>query len=155
MAASRNNKRIIQKEIPKGKSIAQGGNPEQYYAENPAWCFSNTDQEMWSFTREHVGDLIWDEIFPRLKALETQTWKEILVTGNKQNHSINVEDLNKVAQDRLAQKYIEAESLISLRVTGNHRLYGYMTGRVFNILWYDDNHGDNHTCVCRSHKKHT
>ena len=78
MAASRNNKRIIQKEIPKGKSIAQGGNPEQYYAENPAWCFSNTDQEMWSFTREHVGDLIWDEIFPRLKALETQTWKDEL-----------------------------------------------------------------------------
>lgn len=36
------------------------------------------------------------------------------------------EDLNKVAQDRLAQKYMEAESLISLRVKGNHRLYGMM-----------------------------
>ena len=31
-------------------------------------------------------------------------------------------------------KYIEAESLISLRITGNHRLYGYMTGRVFNAV---------------------
>lgn len=48
---------------------------------------------------------------------------EILVKDKKQNHSINVDDLNKVAQDRLAAKYIEAESLISLRITGNHRLY--------------------------------
>jgi hypothetical protein len=90
-----------------------------------------------------------------LKALETQTWNEILVRDKKQNHSINAQDLNKVAQNRMADKYIEAESLISLRVTGNHRLYGYMIGRVFNILWYDDDHGDNSTCVCRSYLKHT
>lgn len=73
----------------------------------------------------------------------------------KQNHSLNLNDLNKIAQDRLAEKYIEAESLISLRVTATHRLYGYMTGRVFNILWYDDKHGDNSKCVCRSYLKHT
>lgn len=155
MAGSKKNKQIKQKETPKGKSIAQGGNPEQYYIENPAWSFANSDQDMWSFTQEHIGELIWTEILPRLKALESQTWSEILVRDKKQNHSINVEDLNKVAQDRLAAKYIEAESLISLRVTGNHRLYGYMTGRVFNVLWYDDDHGDNKTCVCRSYLKHT
>lgn len=63
--------------------------------------------------------------------------------------------MNKVAQDRLFEKRIEAESLISLRLTGTHRLYGYMTGRVFNILWYDDDHGDNAECVCRSRLKHT
>lgn len=62
--------------------------------------------------------------------------------------------LIRSAQDRLASKYIEAEALISLRLTGNHRLYGYMTGRVFNVLWYDDNHGDNNDCVCRSYLKH-
>ncbi len=155
MAGSKKTKQIKQKESPKGKSIAQGGNPEQYYIENPAWSFANSDQDMWSFTKEHVGELIWTEILPRLKALESQTWNEILVKSKKQNHSINVEDLNKVAQERLAAKYIEAESLISLRITGNHRLYGYMTGRVFNVLWYDDDHGDNKTCVCSSHLGHT
>lgn len=155
MAGSKKNKQIKQKEIPKGKSIAQGGNPEQYYTENPAWSFANSDQSMWSFNQEHIGELIWTEILPRLKALESQTWNEILVKDKKQNHSIDLEKLNKVAQDRLAEKYIEAESLISLRITGNHRLYGYMTGRVFNVLWYDDNHGDNKTCVCRSYLKHT
>lgn len=155
MAGSKKNKQIKQREIPKGKSIAQGGDPEQYYSQNPAWTFANSDQEMWAFSREHIGDLIWSEILPRLQALETQTWGEILLKDKKQNHSLDLDDLNKVAQDRLASKYVEAESLISLRVTGNHRLYGYMSGRVFNILWYDDDHGDNSKCVCRSHLKHT
>ena len=110
---------------------------------------------MWAFSKEHVGEVIWTEIIPRLRALETQTWSEILVRDKKQNHSLDLNDLNRVDQDRLITRYIEAESLISLRVTGTHRLYGYMTGRVFNILWYDDEHGDNSKCVCRSHLKHT
>lgn len=155
MADSKRTKQVKQKELPKGKSITQGGDPKQYYKEYPAWSFANSDQDMWSFTQDNIGKLIWSEILPRLKALESQTWDEILVRDKKQNHSINVENLNKVAQDRLVAKYIEAESLISLRVTGTHRLYGYITGRVFNILWFDDDHGDNKTCVCRSRKKHT
>lgn len=36
MAGSKKDKRIRQKEVPKGKSIAQGGDPEQYYSQNPA-----------------------------------------------------------------------------------------------------------------------
>lgn len=155
MADFKKDKKVKQKEVPKGKVIAQGGNPEQYYSQNPAWTFENSDQDMWAFSQEHMGELIWTEIFPRMKSLESQTWNEILVRDKKQNHSLNLNDLNKIAQDRLAEKYIEAESLISLRVTATHRLYGYMTGRVFNILWYDDKHGDNSKCVCRSYLKHT
>lgn len=34
MADSKRNKQIKQNKIPRGKSIAQGGNPEQYYTEN-------------------------------------------------------------------------------------------------------------------------
>ena len=126
MAGSKRDKQVKQKEIPRGKSIVQGGDPEQYYSQNPAWTFANVDQEMWAFSQEHIGELIWSEILPRLKALETQTWGEILVRDKKQNHSLNLDELNKTAQDRLAARYIEAESLISLRVTGNHRWYGYI-----------------------------
>lgn len=155
MAGFNKKKEVKQKEVPKGKIIAQGGNPERYYSENPAWTFANADQEEWAFTQEHVGTVIWTEILPKLRALETQTWNEILVGSKKQNHSLDPNELNKVAKDRLASRFIEAESLISLRLTGKHRLYGYMTGRVFNILWYDDDHGDNKTCVCRSELKYT
>lgn len=155
MAGSKKEKKIKQKEYPKGKSIVQGGNPNQYYAQNPAWTFANSDQDMWAFSKEHVGEEIWKEIIPTLQGLETQTWSEILIRDKKKNHSLDLNELNKTAQDRLAARYIEAESLISLRITGTHRLYGYMTGRVFNILWYDDEHGDNSKCVCRLHLKHT
>lgn len=154
MAGSKREKKIKQKANPKGQHIAQGGDPGQYYSQTPAWTFSNADTEMWAFSQNHIGDL-WSEILPKLQGFETQTWSEILVTHKKQNHSLNLADLNKAAQERLASRYIEAESLISLRLSGKQRLYGYMTGRVFNILWYDDDHGDNNTCVCRSHKKHT
>ena len=128
MAVSKRKKEVKQRENPSGKFIAQGGNPERYYSENPAWVFANSDQEMWAISQEHIGERFWTEIFPRLKALETQTWNEILVRDKKQNHSLDLDALNKAAQDRLAARYIEAESLISLRVSGNHRLYGYMTG---------------------------
>ena len=155
MADSKRKKEVKLREVPNGKRIAQGGDPERYYSETPAWTFANSDQEMWAFSRDHIGESFWTEILPRLKALESQTWSEILVRDKKQNHSLDLNQLNKIAQDRLASKYIEAESLISLRITSNHRLYGYMTGKVFNVLWYDDDHGDNSTCVCRSHLKHT
>lgn len=146
---------VAQKEMPKGKTIAQGGNPERYYSENPAWAFAIIDTDKWAFSEEHIGGAIWGEIIPKLKGFETQTWNEILQISKKQNHSLDLNQLNKVAQERLAELHIEAESLISLRLTATHRLYGYMSGHIFNILWYDDDHGDNNTCVCRSHKKHT
>lgn len=155
MGGSKKEKKAKWREEPRGKVIAQGGNPEQYYSQTPAWSFENADQEVWAFTQEHIGELLWPEILPRLKALESRTWQEILVHDKKKNHAVDVEGLNKVAKDRLVQKHIEAESLISLRITGSHRLYGYMTGRVFNILWYDDKHGDNNDCVCKSRLKHT
>lgn len=155
MAASKREKIVKCSFDPKNKHVIQNNNPEQYYQENPAWSFASIDQEMWAFTEDHIGSFFWTKVFPRLKDLESQKWTEILIKNNKQNHSINVQSLNKVAQDRLTSRYIEADSLISLRVTATHRLYGYMTGRVFNILWYDDNHGDNDTCVCRSKVKHT
>lgn len=155
MVGSNRKKEVKQKQVPKGRIIAQGGDPEQYYSEYPTWTFANADLEMWAFSQDHIGTDIWTEILPKLRGFESQTWSEILVSNKKQNHSLDLNKLNKVAQDRLASRYIEAESLISLRITGRHRLYGYMTGRVFNILWYDDDHGDNSTCVCRSHLKHT
>ena len=64
MAGSKRKKEIKQKEIPRGKFIAQGGNPERYYSENPAWSFANSDQEMWAFSEDHMGNVFWTEILP-------------------------------------------------------------------------------------------
>lgn len=156
MAASK--KSIKETKTPKGNQIGQGGNPDQYYSQYPAWNFSKCDKEKWSINSNEVHKIFWNEIFPHLQGLETQTWSSILIEARKQNHSIDVRNLNKTASDRLEELYLEAEALISLRLTNTHRIYGYMTcikGAVFNILWIDLNHGDTTTCVCRSRQKHT
>lgn len=156
MAGSKSkDKKVKFKKEPKGERVVQRENPEEYYSQNPSWRFSTCDKERWSIFQKEVVDVFWEEIWPRLQDLETQTWGEILIISNKQNHAINVKSLNKGAAERLEELYIEAESIISLRVTGKHRIYGYMSGSSLNVLWVDFDHGDNTTCVCRSYKKHT
>lgn len=129
--------------------------PESYYQKHPSWNFHSCDTGQWAFSKENVGDEFWKDILPKLKGWETMTWQQILVADKKHNHSIDVETLNKVARDRLEQLEIEAQAIVSLRVMGQHRLYGYMDGSVFNLMWFDNEHGDSDHCVCRSNKKHT
>jgi len=148
-------KKVKQKKEPRGNYIGQGGNPDQYYSQHPAWNFSCCDREKWSIFSDEARRIFWNELLPHFQGWETQTWSNLLIDAKKQNHSIRVNDLNQIASDRLAVLCIEAESLISLRLTGTHRIYGYIQGAVFHILWIDLNHGDNDTCVCRSCKKHT
>ena len=101
------------------------------------------------------SDIVQDAYGSFWKFIEKRTWQDILVKAKKENHGIDVNDLNKCARDRLVELRIEAESLISLRYNGKSRLYGYIIDGMFVILWYDCNHGDNNTCVCRSRLKHT
>ena len=150
------NKKVKQKQNPRGNIIKQGGNPNGFYSLSPAWKFSNGDKEMWSLYSSNVtGDFLLKEFLPYLQELELQTWSDILIRDKKKNHSIEPDRLNKAASDRFKKLKIEAEAVISLRITSTHRVYGYMVGAVFNVLWLDLDHGDNEMCVCRSNKKHT
>lgn len=149
------NKTVKQKENPRGRHVSQVENPSKYYSQHPSWNFNTCDPKMWAFAEDNIGDIFWPEIFPFFKSIETQTWQELFLNAKKQHHSIDATRLNKGAQDRLAELFIEQDSIISLRLQGTHRLYGYIIGGTFNIVWFDLNHGDNDTCVCRSYKKHT
>lgn len=148
-------KQVRRRETPPGRSMSSTADPASIYGEHPAWSFAACDTEQWSFTEEHAGPVFWGEIFPFLKELERRTWGETLLGAKKQNHTIDAAQLNPAAQKRLTERYIEQESVVSLRLAGTKRLYGYHVGRVFCILWYDDGHGDNESCVCRARKKHT
>lgn len=155
MAASKRKGDIKQGGNPVG-GIRAGGDPDSIMSCHPSWNFSMCDSDgAWAFCQKRLSDTFWTTVFPKLKDFESMTWSEIIVKANKQNHSIDVDSLNKVAQDKLAKLHIEAESLLSLRLRGTIRLYGFMVGPVYSILWYDDDHGDNNTCVCRSSLKHT
>lgn len=153
MAASR--KKIKSKQ-PKSHDIRQVNFPEHVYQQKPSWVFSRGDRSgRWAFTRESVGDDLWDKIIPFLQSIETQTWNDILVGASKQHHTIPVSDLNKCAQDRMDELKLDCDEVISLRLGGTLRLYGVWQISTCAILWYDSDHGDNDTCVCRSRLKHT
>ena len=73
MAAYSNKKKVKQTEKPIGRTIAQGGDPEQYYSENPSWNFFYIDKKQWAFTKEHVGDVFFGmRFFQRCKALKVK-----------------------------------------------------------------------------------
>ena len=148
-------KKIKQKKDPKSREVQQIEQPDAYYSKTPRWAFGSCDKRKWSFTVDGAGTAFWDEILPHFQAWENMTWQEILVSHKQSNHSINVKDLNKEARDRLIDLKIGTDSIISLRLSGKHRLYGIITDATFCIIWYDTDHGDNPDCVCRSHLKYT
>lgn len=146
---------VKQSKAPSSRSILQKKDPDEYFSKKPCWRFGACDKKYWSIDDNRVRNLFWTELLPFLKNLESQTWGDIFVKNANNNHSIDVNRLNPVAQRRLTELHFEAEAIQSLRINGTHRLYGYIIDSTFNILWYDIDHGDNPTCVCRSKKKHS
>lgn len=141
---------------PGERTINQGGDPNSMLGKNPSWVFHRSDSSgAWAISKESLGDKFWSDVFPKLKSWESMTWSQILIAAKKNNHSIEVSDLNKAAQDRLEELQIHEDVVYSLRVDGQTRVYGLMYGAVFAVLWCDFNHGDNDSCVCRSKLKHT
>ncbi len=140
------------------KGIRTGANPDSIMQEALSWSFADCDMDpqcRWSFCRQHLEADFWQTILPKLRQFETMTVSEIFVDAKKQNHQLSLDSLNKEAYDRFAQLKIEVEGIYSLRLGGKLRLYGFLVGSVYHIVWYDSDHGDNASCVCRSHLKHT
>ncbi|HOO52035.1 MAG TPA: hypothetical protein PLK94_12175 [Alphaproteobacteria bacterium] len=134
----------------KAKIIEQ---PDAIARENPSWAFKRCDVEgRWAITKNRISDIFWDKIYPKLQAYETQTWGEI---EGKENHFVEVDSLNKCAKARLAELSIAEDYIFSLRIEGTKRIYGLRPKGTLIMFWYDDDHGDNDTCVCRSRKKHS
>ena len=157
MPRSKRRKEIVDGGTP-SHGIRDGFSPDSILAQRPSWCISLCDVSKdgdWSFYKDRLLDDIWIEIFPKLRLFERMTWADILIKSKKQNHSIPCDQLNRVAQKRLEFLQIDTDVIYSLRLSGNTRLYGILIGSVFYVLWYDDNHGDNDACVCRSFLKNT
>jgi hypothetical protein len=76
----------------------------------------------------------------RLAQFETMTWSEILVQAKKQNHSIEVTDLCKEARRRLEERRFLLDEVVSLRLSGKERVFGYLENGVLVLLWWDPDH---------------
>lgn len=140
-------------------SISFGdADPGSAMQQHPSWSFVACDMDptvRWSFCRERLEGTFWNIILPKLQDFERMTLSDIFIQGKKQNHGINLDSLSTPARKRLEELRIEAEALHSIRLGGTLRLYGILSGAVFSVIWYDDDHGDNPSCVCRSYLKHT
>ena len=154
---ARSDKKKPKNAFEPGRKVAQEReNPESIMSMNPSWSFSAYDKSgRWAFSKERLHDMFWDEILPKLTLFEKMTWGDILIASKKQNHTVEVSGLNKVAQDRLSELGIFRDELVSLRLNGTLRVYGYLSLATLVILWVDDDHGDNQTCVYRSKLKYT
>lgn len=167
MAESTKKRKIKSGGQPKGRSFGhtvqartsfERENPDRAMSRHLSWSISDCDTDpniRWAFHKERLSEELWDTILPKLKEYESMTLSAIFVDGKKQNHGIDVGRLNAAAQKRLEELHIEAEAVHSLRLGGQLRIYGYLDGTVYHIIWYDDDHGDNAACVCRSYKKYT
>jgi len=114
----------------------------------PSWQFSIVDVDgPWGWNNIAPG-FFMAEVIPKMKNFESMTWREIL---GPRNHEVYVYQIGSSAQKRLeALKLDDIAKLVSLRFTGESRLWGIRRDHTLRLLWWDPNHE-----VYPSQKKHT
>ena len=137
------------------KPIKIHEDPDNVNKQSPSWSFNRADKDSsWAFTQDKLGDEFWSKIYPKLISFEQQNWGDI-VAPQKTSHFVDVNKCNKCARDRLDELRITEQELLSLRLEGTIRIYGIRPKSTMFILWYDNDHGDNDTCVYKSNKSYT
>lgn len=92
-----------------------------------------------------------EEIKKKLAEFEEKDWNTILVKEKRRNHRIPVNNLCKGAQGRLAEiGQDDVDYVVSLRLSGQERVFGILNMGVLRLLWWDPDHQ-----ICPAPKKHT
>lgn len=109
--------------------------------ERICWRFKHVDHGgPWGFGKVDGGTLCW--IMERLAAFEGMTINELFHNGGYPGKDYNVPDLpSREALDRLEECGLgDATKIWCLRLQGEPRLYGFLHGHVFHIIWWDPEH---------------
>lgn len=97
------------------------------------------DQEWnWKLTAAETAELL-----SLLEELAKLTWREVRqlnANGHKRHHAQPVQSVCQAAQKRLEEIELDLEELFRLRHGSTLRIWGYLVGPVFRIIWYDRNH---------------
>jgi hypothetical protein len=128
--------------------------PESIINCKPVWRLGMIDIEgRWGWGNIDSREAIM-EIHNMLRAFETMTWAEIEQKkgkSGKYNHPMPVQNICKAARDRLKEMELDdLDVLYSLRLSGEHRVWGKRDNDAFYILWWDPSHS-----VCPVSKKYT
>lgn len=81
---------------------------------------------------EHMGELTWREVKSRTTNSKRRT--------HPLHHAQPVESICKTAQDRLEALELQLSEVFRLRHGNRLRIWGYLQGSVFQILWFDRDH---------------
>ena len=142
------------KKKPKGQTSTFEKKPRQdislkgFQSDFPVWGASIIDLDgPWGWKKIDYNCFA-NDILPKIQGFESMKWSEIL---RRNNHEVKVAKITKNAQKRLEELNIDdIEILVSLRLTGQKRIWGIRLNNQFKFLWWDPKHE-----VCPSHLKHT
>jgi hypothetical protein len=119
--------------------------------ERICWRFKHVDNDSpWGIDKLTPEEMT--ELLSKLQDVETQTINELFHNGDEPGKHYECDRLpNKLASERLAALGLTDMTRVSrLRFGGKPRLYGFLLGNVFHILWWDQKHE-----IWPSQKKHT
>lgn len=143
MAAAKGKKRSKKQpknlEVPEFKKQPRiPTDASSYLKAPPSWQLSIIDFDgNWGWNNIDYF-LLTTEIIPKLQNFETMQWSQIL--GSK-HHEVNIEGFSKEALKRLEElRMDDQETMVSLRLSGEKRLWGVRKGSVLKIIWWDPHH---------------
>lgn len=130
---------------PKGAKHAPTPSvPGGYKPKKPTWRLGRIDLEgPWGWGAIERDELL--VVLKRLKEFEKLRWQDIIGPTPK-SHPIETDRLAKEARDRLVElKLDDLDELMSLRVQGDMRVWGYLERAgefvgVCDLLWFDRKH---------------
>ncbi|WPW29276.1 hypothetical protein P6B95_19070 [Streptomyces atratus] len=104
------------------------------------WRFTYVDHDgRWGFDRMAAATLC--EVLTKLAACESMTLNELRTTRRFFKEYDLPGGLSKEAVVRLGELgFGDATALHRLEFTGKQRLYGFLLGNVFHVLWWDPEH---------------
>jgi hypothetical protein len=109
----------------------------------PLWKLGKLDLDgRWGWRAISPAEL--EQVLQRIRSFESMTWAEIeRKTGRSGSHchAMEPDRLCSEAQERLTKLRLdEITELYSMRCDGAARIWGYRTGHVFHVLWWDRDH---------------
>ncbi|MFG3349485.1 hypothetical protein ACGF1Z_31060 [Streptomyces sp. NPDC048018] len=129
--------------IPDSKRIGDPSNllpGGQDSSDRVSWRFTHVDHESrWGFNRMEASVLC--EVLTKLAGCESMTLNELRTSRRLFKEYELPSGLCKEALDRLAATGRDDQSRIHrLQFTGTQRLYGFLQGSVFHVVWWDPDH---------------
>lgn len=121
---------------------------ESYREKLVRWTVSELDENSgidgcrWELSSKETKELL-----TFLDNVSKKTWKECLaetvMSGRRKrprNHDHTVSEIEKAAQARISQLPEAEERVFRFRLASEVRLWGFRSGDLFRVLWYDPEH---------------